>query len=407
VQITIPRWVQLVVIPLAVLATVYFGRMVSHALFVFLMAALLALLLNPLARLMSRARIPRAVGVPALYLAMLAILGVILAIALPPLARQVRNLVDRIPEWADTVNAELPRYEAYLERFGITVDLGDALNRVGEWLGTVGLESTGRIVTLGVGLAGSIASLLLVLIVSFYMLIDGRRISAGLARLLPMDDVTAEVYFQGLQTSFTRFVKGQAILAFSVGLAAGLGVWMLGWDIVGVWPEGSQYALLFGVWAGITEVIPYVGPWLGALPPVVLALFRSPVTALWVALIFWVVQLLENHILVPNIMGASVRVHPLVVIFALLAGAEIGGVLGMLAVLPLLAMLRHTLDFFHVRFSRAPWIGDDGVRSVVEESAGASTASGGRAPGQDTAIADDDRTLERARPDVAPPDGGA
>ena len=114
-------------------------------------------------------------------------------------------------------------------------------------------------------------------------------------------------YLNGLQASFTRFVKGQSLLGFSVGLAAGLGVWILGWDVVDIWPEGSQYALLFGVWAGITEVIPYVGPWLGAFPPVVLALFHSPVTALWVALIFFIVQMLENHILVPNIMGATSR----------------------------------------------------------------------------------------------------
>lgn len=369
-QITIPRWVQLVVIPIVVFLTVYFGRMVSHALFVFLMASLIALLLNPLAQMLSHIRIPRAVSVPVLYLGMLAILGVILAIAAPPLARQVRALVDRAPDWADAINNELPNYQAYLERLGIYVELSDMVDRAVEWLGGVGLESTGKLLTLGVGVAGSIATLLLVLIVSFYMLIDGRKILAGLAHLLPMQDAEAEVYFKGLQTSFTRYVKGQVILAFSVGLAAGLGVWILGWDVVGVWPEGAQYALLFGVWAGVTEVIPYVGPWLGALPPVILALFHSPITAVWVALIFWLVQLLENHILVPNIMGASVRVHPLVVIFALLAGAEVGGILGMLAVLPLLAMLRHTLDFFEVRISRAPWIADDGIESVVEEPAG-------------------------------------
>jgi predicted PurR-regulated permease PerM len=370
VQITIPRWAQLVVIPIVVFLTVYFGRMVSHALFVFLMAALIALLLNPLAQMLTRIRIPRAVSVPVLYLAMLAILGVILAIAVPPLARQVRALVDRAPDWADAINNELPNYQAYLERLGIYVELSDMVDRAVGWLGGVGLESTGKLLTLGVGVAGSIATLLLVLIVSFYMLIDGRKILASLAHILPMQDAEADVYFKGLQTSFTRYVKGQVILAFSVGLAAGLGVWILGWDLVGVWPEGAQYALLFGVWAGVTEVIPYVGPWLGALPPVILALFHSPITAVWVALIFWLVQLLENHILVPNIMGASVRVHPLVVIFALLAGAEVGGILGMLAVLPLLAMLRHTLDFFEVRISRAPWIADDGIESVVEEPNG-------------------------------------
>lgn len=364
-QITIPRWAQLIVIPLAILLGIYFARMVSHALFVFLMASLLALLLNPLAKMLTRARVPRAVGVPVLYLAMLTIAGVIVAIGVPPLVRQAQGLVERAPEWASTINHALPDYQAYLERQGIFLDLVGLADSAVSWLGGASLQSVGRLFNFGVGLAGSMATLLLVLIVSFYMLIDARRINAALARMFPIDDAVAAVYFGGLQMSFTRFVKGQAVLALAVGLAAGLGVWILGWDVVGVWPEGAQYALLFGFWAGITEIIPYVGPWLGALPPIVLALFHSPVTALWVAILFWLIQLLENHILVPNIMGASVGVHPLVVIFALLAGAEVGGILGMLAVLPLLAMLRHTLDFFDLTLSRASWIGDDQVVAVA------------------------------------------
>ena len=379
-QITVPRWAQLVVIPLVVILTVYFARMVSHALFVFLMATLLALLLNPVAQLLRRARIPRAVSIPAVYLVMLSVVGVLLAVGLPPLARQAQAIVERLPDWADTFNRELPNYQIFLERYGIYVDLVGLANRSTEWLGGLGLSSVGRLFTLGIGGAGSLTTLLLVLIVSFYMLIDGRRILKALVGLFPVEKAVAEVYLDGLQASFTRFIKGQALLAISVGLAAGIGVWVLGWDVVGIWPEGGQYALLFGVWAGVTEIIPYLGPWLGALLPVTLALFHSPVTALWVAMIFWLIQLLENHILVPNIMGSSVGVHPLMVIFALLAGAEVGGILGMLAVLPLLAMVRHTLDFFDLRFSRAHWIGDDGV-TPVEVSAATPPPPGGEVPG--------------------------
>lgn len=380
-QITIPRWAQLIVIPLVVVLGVYFARMVSHALFVFLMATLLALLLNPVAHMLRRARIPRAVSIPLVYLVLLAVLGVLLAVGVPPLARQAETLFERLPDWAATFNREIPNYETFLQRYGVNVDLAGLIDRSAEWLGGAGLSSVGRIFNLGLGVAGSLATLLLVLIVSFYMLIDGRRIAGSLVRLLPVEDAVAEVYLGGLQTSFTRFIKGQALLATSVGLAAGIGVWVLGWDVVGVWPEGGQYALLFGVWAGVTEVIPYLGPWLGALPPVLLAFFHSPITALWVAIVFWLIQLLENHILVPNIMGASVGVHPLVVIFALLAGAEVGGILGMLAVLPLLAMVRHTLDFFDFRLSKAPWIGDDGVTPVEvrEESADDGGATDGHA----------------------------
>ena len=162
-----------------------------------------------------------------------------------------------------------------------------------------------------------------------------------------------QTYVRGLQTAFSRFVRGQALLGATIGLACGLAVWILSWEVVGVWPEGGQYALLFGFWAGVTEVIPYIGPWVGAVPPVIAAFFHSPIAALVVIIIYFVIQQLESHILAPNIVGSSVGVHPLVVIFALLAGAQIGGILGMIASLPLLAMLKHTLTFYEFKMSKS------------------------------------------------------
>jgi predicted PurR-regulated permease PerM len=205
-------------------------------------------------------------------------------------------------------------------------------------------------------------------VISFYMLIDGKRISRFLSRLAPGEPQVQQDYVRGLQTAFSRFVRGQALLGVTVGLACGLAIWILSWDVVGVWPEGGQYALLFGIWAGLTEVIPYVGPYLGAVPPVIAAFFHSPLTALWIIIIFFVIQQLEGHILAPNIVGSSVGVHPLVVIFALLAGAQIGGILGMIAALPILAMLKHTLTFYDFKMSKAPWAGDDGIALIPARS---------------------------------------
>jgi hypothetical protein len=138
--------------------------------------------------------------------------------------------------------------------------------------------------------------------------------------------------------------------------------------VVGVWPDGGQYALLFGFWAGVTEIIPYIGPWIGAVPPVIAAFFYSPTAALVVIIIYFAIQQLESHILAPNIVGSSVGVHPLVVIFVLLAGAQIGGIVGIIASLPLLAMLRHTLQFYKLRVSSAPWAMDDGIVLIPARS---------------------------------------
>ena len=219
---------------------------------------------------------------------------------------------------------------------------------------------------------GALVNLFLTVVVSFYMLIDGKRIFRFLCRLgAGRARRSRKSYVRGLQKAFSRFVRGQALLGADHWRAVcGLAIWILSWERVGVWPEGGQWALLFGFWAGVTEVIPYVGPFLGAVPPVIAAFFHSPWAALIVAIAYFVIQQLESHILAPNIVGSSVGVHPLLVIFALLAGAQIGGILGMIAALPILAMLKHTFTFYDFKLSRASWAGDDGAVLVPASSTG-------------------------------------
>lgn len=364
-------------LPVVVVLGYIVARSAGHAILIFLMAGLIALLLNPVVIVPKRIRIPRALSASFVYLSFVAVVTLLVIFAGPVLIAQLKNLVSRLPEFEVALRQWLSAVELSFAERGLTLDLQSVLDRVGGWLGSISLFGT--VFDLGVGVVGGVVNFFMIIVTSFYMLIDGSRIYRWLVRVWPGDRGKAEEYLTGLQWSFTRFVKGQTLLGVSVGLACGLGVWVLGWRAVNIWPEGSPYALLFGVWAGLTELIPYVGPWIGAVPAVVLALFHSPAAALWVAVVYFAVQQLENHILVPNIMGSTLRVHPLVVIFALLAGAQVAGVVGMLAVLPLLAMLRHTLDFYQFRLSRASWIGQDGITMLSVE-----TRSSADAPSRST-----------------------
>ena len=148
-------------------------------------------------------------------------------------------------------------------------------------------------------------------------------------------------------------MKGQLLLSLIMGTSAGVGIWLLG--VIGALPGGQQYALLFGVWVAFTELIPYLGPWLGAIPPLIYALVVHPVSAIWVTLLFLGIHQVEGHIVVPNVMGNALRLNPLLVIFGLLAGAEIYGLLGVLIALPLLAAGRATWEFFSERVQLEPW----------------------------------------------------
>jgi predicted PurR-regulated permease PerM len=367
-HITIPRWAQAVLIPVAIFLAVYFAKVASHAVLVFIMSMIVAVLLNAVVLGMGRVKVPRWVAVPIVYLAFVAVVVILIIFLGPPLIRQFQRLFNAVPTWLNDLNSELADLQAWLAKHNINVTLHLNTTDIVNWLQQNGSRSIGTLLSVGVSVAGVIINIFLTVVISFYMLIDGKRIFRFLCRLAPGTPAVKDEYVRGLQSAFSRYVRGQALLAATVGLACGLGIWVLSWDIVGVWPEGGQYALLFGFWAGITEVIPYVGPWLGAIPPVIASFFHSPTAALVVIILFFVIQQLEGHILAPNIVGSSLGVHPLIVIFVLLAGAQIGGIVGIIASLPLLAMLRHTLQFYKFDPSKAPWAMDDGIALIPARS---------------------------------------
>src|SRR5436190_7243062 len=158
-----------------------------------------------------------------------------------------------------------------------------------------------------------------------------------------------------VEHALAAYVRGQLLLSLIIGTSAGVGIYLLGF--LGLMPGGEKYALLFGGWVAVTEVIPYVGPWLGAIPPFLYALVMHPISALWVVLLFVVIHQVEGHIVVPNVMGSALRLHPLLVIFGLLSGTEIYGLAGALMALPVLAATRACWEFFGGRVVLEPWSG--------------------------------------------------
>jgi predicted PurR-regulated permease PerM len=152
-----------------------------------------------------------------------------------------------------------------------------------------------------------------------------------------------------------------------MGAGAGIGLWIFG--AVGIFPDGKTYALAFGVWFGLMELVPYVGPFLGAVPPLVVALFQDPLTALWLAIFFVALQQIEGHIASPLIFGHALRINPLLVIFALLFGGELFGFVGALIALPVAAVIRETAVYLREHLILEPW-GTMNAQEVSEVRSG-------------------------------------
>jgi predicted PurR-regulated permease PerM len=370
-RIEIPRWMQLVGLPLLLVLVWIVAGAVRHVVFLFLVALLIALLLNPLVRGLGRVWIPRGLGVAIVYLTFAAAVAVAVIALATVVVQQTRHASHRVDNYFTVAS-------------GHPLESGAAhdLTRVQQWLNThhlarikiekqgtnflnsIGTKDVEKYTTKalnwaeGAGLAvvGLLFSIVLVVVVSVYMLLDMHRLAAAVDRRFPPMPGSAPLV-ERMEQALASYVKGQIALSVIIGVSAGVGLWILG--MVGLLPDGGRYALLFGVWVGITELIPYIGPWLGAAPPVLYAFVQSPLSALWVALLFLGIQQLEGHIVVPKVMGHSLRLHPLLVIFGLLAGGEIYGFPGILVALPLLAAGRAAWEFFGERIELAPWTTDE------------------------------------------------
>ena len=366
-KIEIPRWIQLVGLPLILLFVWTMATAVSHVVFLFLVAALIALLLDPLVRALGRLRIPRGFSIAVVYLTFAAAV-VVAAIAIGAVViDQSRDAADRISDYltiergqsAQTdAERDVDRLQLWLDDHGLEriqvrkqgQEFVDSLRQADPQ------EYTTRAINFLEGAALSIFellfSLVLILVVSIYMLLDMGRLSAAVDRRFPPRPGSGSLVPR-LERALAGYVRGQVLLSLIIGVSAGVGLWLLG--TLG-WAEGMDtYALLFAAWVAAMELIPYLGPWLGSIPPVIYALIVDPVSAIWVTLLFLGIHQIEGHIVVPNVMGSALRLHPLLVIGGLLAGGEIYGLPGIFVALPLLACLRALWEFLGERVELESW----------------------------------------------------
>jgi predicted PurR-regulated permease PerM len=366
-RIEIPRWIQLVGLPLLLVLAWVVVSATGHVVFVFAVAALLALLLDPLARALQRLHLPRGLSVAVVYLSFLAALGLVIFAVATSVAGQTTTAATRLNDYFTHPHGRAGQTSADRD-----------VDRLQGWLNTHHLRSvkvqtrghrlvrqirrrdigkyTHRVVTFAEGAAVSIGktlfALVLLLVISIYMLLDLPRLRRAVDRRFPPRPGERSLV-QQIEHALASYVRGQVALSLIIGSSAGIGLWV--YTSVGLLPHAQQYVLLFGAWVALTEIIPYLGPWLGALPPLAYAIVVHPLSGLWVALLFLGIHQLEGHVVVPKVMGNALRLHPLLVIFGLAAGAEIYGLPGALLALPSLAACRAIWEFFADRLVLEPW----------------------------------------------------
>ncbi len=362
----IPRWVQLVLLPIAIVAVWALAKAAGKVLLLFVIAGLIALILNPAVALMHRERMPRGLAVLAVYLAFFLALAGIGFLLANPISHQVQRFTNNLPKLEREANKQLLSVEKQLNESGLHVKIvkpgKTAVQSVFAKFG----KSAGKFASFGTALAteiaGAIFNLVLIFVLSVYMLIYGPEIGALVRRLMPTGDGSkADDYPVLVQRAVSRYVGGQLLFSVIMGLSAGLSLYIFG--VLGIFPDGRKYAVVFGVFYGFAELIPYIGPILGAIPAVLVALFTEPISALWVVLLFIGLQQVEGHVVAPQVFGHTLRINPLLVIFALLFGLEVHGIIGALVALPILSVLRETAVYLRRHVTFEPWA--EGKRELL------------------------------------------
>lgn len=357
-RVVVPRWVQLVLLPLALLALWVLVKAAGKVLVIFIIAGLIALILNPAVAFLHRSRLPRGLAVLAVYLAFFLTLTGIGFLLANPISNQVRTFSNHLPSIVNEANKTIATVQNELDHHGIHLKLvkqgKTALQSIE---GKVAKEAS-KLASFGGALATEAASaifdLVLVFVLSVYMLIYGEQIGALVRRLMPDGDATkADDYPHLVQRAVSRYVGGQLLFSTVMGASTGVALYLFG--VLGIFPDGRTYAVAFAVFYGVMELVPYVGPILGAIPSVLVALFTKPITALWVVLLFVGLQQLEGHVVAPQIFGHTLRINPLLVILALLLGLQFDGVFGALLALPILAVLRETAVYLNRHLTLEPW----------------------------------------------------
>ncbi len=303
-----------------------------------LIAGFLYYILNPIVGLLMKTKMKRIWAVAIVLLLLVAALVWILLSVIPSLVQQISSLASNTPNFirqVETWLAEVAQWSVFKD-----VDINKYFEQLDISYGTIIQQFlSGLSNSLG-SIVGTIASATIVIITApfilFYMLKDGEKLVPNIKRFFPEKRREQIVELLGqLNKTLANYISGQAIECLFVGTFTFLGYFALGVD----------YAFLFGVIAGLTNLIPYLGPYLGLAPAFLVTVFNDPFKALLCCGVVLIVQQLDGNIIYPNVIGKSLKIHPLTIIIVLLVAGNIAGLLGIFLGVPFYAICKTIISY--------------------------------------------------------------
>ncbi len=293
---------------LLLVGVLWFTFLIREIILQLLVATLLVFIFNPTVVKMARYKIPRALAVAIVYIFFIGLLIFALASVIPALIEQSTNFANSLPKYLDELN--IPEFISE----GVAREITSALGIL-----------PSHVLRIGVSVFSNALNVLAVLMFAFYLLLSRDKIYEKIGEIFEESkSKKIEKILTEVETRLSSWARGQLILMIMVGLANYVGLTIL----------GVPFAVPLALLHGLLEIIPNIGPFLGAIPSVIVGFGISPVTGLAVTALAFLIQQIENYVFVPNIMKKSVGLSPIVTLLSLLIGFKIAGVAGIILSIP-------------------------------------------------------------------------
>ena len=312
---------------LALVLAVMLAFVLREVLVTIFVAAVLSAALDPWIGVLERRGLPRLAALAILFFGILGIVVLIVVTFVPVVAEQVRQLAASLP-------AIYQKSVEFLRGTGsgqAATMVENALHSLSQGLGEAARSLFGRALSLVQG----VASVFGVLILTFYLAMDQKGLRSVVVELAPLRERTrVERLFDRVKQGLGLWLRGQVFLGIVVGVLSYVGLLLL----------HVKFALVLALLAGVTELIPVIGPFIGAVPAILVTASDHAILGLWVALLYVVIQQLENHLLVPRIMAEGTGLNPIAVIIAILVAAKLAGIVGVLLAVPAAIIVKVVVD---------------------------------------------------------------
>jgi predicted PurR-regulated permease PerM len=312
----------------------------------FVLGAAIAFLIQPAVVRLVALGIPRVLAIVITFVVIIVALAGLVLLIVPLGTNEVGQLQRQIPGLAAAAQDRINSLQGSpIQIFGVNIDIKGTTDTISSHLREYLLGQAGNAVTIGLSALTVLLQIVLMFVVAFLLALDAAAFRRVLRRLVPNDYRTDfDQIWRKVRKMLYAYVRGQLIIAALIGILSGIACFAL----------GLPDAVALGMIAGITALIPYLGPFIGAVPAILVGLATSPVKALLVAIVYFLISNVILNFVYPKVMGDAVRLSPILVIVALIAGFSWAGILGMFVAVPIAATLRILFDHIYPRLYEKP-----------------------------------------------------